>query len=396
MNINGRWYWAPPAPAVQVAAGPSIAFGWYPGRVAWIGSDEQVGWVPLAPAEVYYSHHYWGPSSVVVTAGPAVTVSIGKLAFASAAIIVPQASFYSVNNYSSVRITNINQTTIVNNFHAAPIVNNSVLKDYSQDTAKYNFTNKAPSEKPHSAVTERIVHNEKVAGADAKNITPQSLKQAAANTKPAKPAGGVAVPPPTKLTNMMVPPNQVNAPKGQAAFKQVDIMKNTRPATASSAAKAGGPGASQTPGVKLQPPAPGATQPGTPGVTQPQAPGATHPGMPGVTQPHQFPSPRYNFGRQGDIDGRRTVEESQTAKSLEGHPQTDISVAAFAPRLASMEKRQMTVKIEDKLFLNRFNVDEESHLRLLDPKVCFDDCKDQPCLFICPANVTSWKTTASA
>ena len=47
----------------------------------------------------------------------------------------------------------------------------------------------------------------------------------------------------------------------------------------------------------------------------------------------------------------------------------------------------MSVKVEDKLFLDRFNVDEESHLRLLEPDVCFEWCDDQPCLYICPANV---------
>ncbi|MGA2227283.1 MAG: DUF6600 domain-containing protein [Syntrophobacteraceae bacterium] len=91
--VDGRWYWAPPAPVVKVAAGPTIGFGWYPGRVAWISTDVDAGWVPLAPTEVYYSHHYWGPSAVVIGAGPVATIAIGSLAFASAAVVVPQASF---------------------------------------------------------------------------------------------------------------------------------------------------------------------------------------------------------------------------------------------------------------------------------------------------------------
>lgn len=47
----------------------------------------------------------------------------------------------------------------------------------------------------------------------------------------------------------------------------------------------------------------------------------------------------------------------------------------------------MNVKVEEKLFLDRFRVDEESHLVLKDYKVCIDKCPDQPCLYICPANV---------
>ena len=47
----------------------------------------------------------------------------------------------------------------------------------------------------------------------------------------------------------------------------------------------------------------------------------------------------------------------------------------------------MTVKIEDKLFLDRFKVDEESHLKIIDGEICKEKCKDQPCLYFCPAYV---------
>ena len=44
------------------------------------------------------------------------------------------------------------------------------------------------------------------------------------------------------------------------------------------------------------------------------------------------------------------------------------------------------MKIEDKLFLDRFKVDEESHLRITDADKC-RKCADRPCLYLCPANV---------
>ncbi len=47
----------------------------------------------------------------------------------------------------------------------------------------------------------------------------------------------------------------------------------------------------------------------------------------------------------------------------------------------------MSMKIEDKLFLDRFKVDEESHLKIVDSDKCIKECVGQPCLFICPANV---------
>ena len=42
--------------------------------------------------------------------------------------------------------------------------------------------------------------------------------------------------------------------------------------------------------------------------------------------------------------------------------------------------------LEDKLYLVKFKPDEESHLKIKDMKVCFEDC-DQKCTAFCPAGV---------
>ena len=52
-----------------------------------------------------------------------------------------------------------------------------------------------------------------------------------------------------------------------------------------------------------------------------------------------------------------------------------------------IESGKMSMKIEDKLYLDRYKVDEESHLRIIDPEKCLKNCRDQPCLYFCPANV---------
>jgi ferredoxin like protein len=52
-----------------------------------------------------------------------------------------------------------------------------------------------------------------------------------------------------------------------------------------------------------------------------------------------------------------------------------------------VEEYKMSMKVEDKLFLDRFRVDEESHLRIIDGAMCMEKCIEQPCLYICPANV---------
>lgn len=53
-----------------------------------------------------------------------------------------------------------------------------------------------------------------------------------------------------------------------------------------------------------------------------------------------------------------------------------------------MENRK--IKIEDKLYLNNFHVDTESHLSIVNPSLCLN-CKNKICTQICPADVYEWK-----
>lgn len=45
--------------------------------------------------------------------------------------------------------------------------------------------------------------------------------------------------------------------------------------------------------------------------------------------------------------------------------------------------------LEDKLFLNRYQTDQQPHLRVLEREKC-RDCQDKPCTYICPAKVYAW------
>ena len=47
------------------------------------------------------------------------------------------------------------------------------------------------------------------------------------------------------------------------------------------------------------------------------------------------------------------------------------------------------MKLEEKLFLDQYRVDNRSHLKIKDPAVCLQ-CKDRQCTVICPAGVYKW------
>src|SRR4030095_12086669 len=104
----------------------------------------------------------------------------------------------------------INQTTIVNNFRPAPVVNTTVIHNYTQITNKYNFTNVTVTQKQHSEVVTRNNHNQQIALQQAPTVNAAALQRTLAGTQPAAPAQQAAVPPPTVL-NRLVPANHVHA-----------------------------------------------------------------------------------------------------------------------------------------------------------------------------------------
>jgi hypothetical protein len=221
---RNSWYWAPPL--VRVRAGLpllDIGFFWSPGRVSWIHHDTYVGWVPLAPRETYYSHRRWGgPHDVVVTNNiTRININIGSYAYASRAIVVPRDNFYRVNNYRNIRVANMNSTTIINNYKAAPVVNNTVMSNYTTNKQRHNFTNIAVKEKPHNTVINRIEKNAPVIQ-QVKNENAVVVRQQVKRIKEGKVNREARIEAP-QSTNYIVPTNEVNRPKSEVKLQQKQI-----------------------------------------------------------------------------------------------------------------------------------------------------------------------------
>jgi hypothetical protein len=228
---RNNWYWAPPVVSVRVGL-PLLDIGsfWSPGRVSWIHSGAYVGWVPLAPRETYYSHRHWGgPHDVVVTNVnlAQININLRNYAYASRAIVVPQNNFYGVNNYTKVRVTNINPTTIINNYRAAPVVNNTVINNYTTDKQRYNYTTVKVNEKPHNTVINRIQQNETIIQKG--KIEKASVVQERMKSIPEGKVNREARIEPPKTTNYIVPANQVNRPKSEIKLQQKEIKTSGKP-----------------------------------------------------------------------------------------------------------------------------------------------------------------------
>ena len=226
--VRGRWYWAPPVVAVRVGM-PFLNVGFFfnPGRVSWIYSGAYVGWVPLAYGETYYSHRYWGgPHNVAVTNITQININIRNYAYANRAIIVNRDHFYDVNSYRNVRITNVTPGAM-SRYHAAPIINNTVIGSYTTNRARYNYTNTATMEKPHNAVVNRIRDNEMTVQRGKKETAPE-LERQARSMRQGTPARDVRVEEP-KITNYMVRPAEVNRPKSEMKFQQIKIKGALNP-----------------------------------------------------------------------------------------------------------------------------------------------------------------------
>ena len=139
--VGRHWYWAPPVIAVGAhfsQPGLSIRFGWYPGRVAWIHFGINVGWVPLAPHEPYYCHRHWGPRTIVVKDVHVTNIHVDNYVNINRAVVVKNQDFYRVGNYKDHRVRNVDQKTIVNQYRAAPVIDQKIVPEKGRE--RYSFS----------------------------------------------------------------------------------------------------------------------------------------------------------------------------------------------------------------------------------------------------------------
>ena len=229
--VRNSWYWAPPV--VNVRAGLpllDIGFFWSPGRVSWVHHNAYVGWVPLAPRETYYSHRRWGGSHEVVVTKvnmPRITINIGSYAYAGHAVVVPRDHFYRENNYKNVRVPHIKSTTIINNYKAAPVINNTVINNYTTNKERHNFTTAAAKEKPHNTVINRIEQNAPVIQ-KGRQESAVVVREKVKNTKEGKVNREARIEVP-KSTNYIVPAKEVNLPKSEIKLPQREIKTGGKP-----------------------------------------------------------------------------------------------------------------------------------------------------------------------
>jgi hypothetical protein len=227
MGSCNCWYWAPPVMGVGVSIGPflPIPFGWYPGRVGWIYSGLNVGWIPLAPFEPYYCNRPWGPRTMVFNNFN--TININRYQYINRAVIVNQNNFYNVNNYHHVRITNIKRNSIVNNFRAAPIIDGRVIPNYAKNPDRYDFTNARVERKPHDMVIDRITRNAQLAKPEG-GLNANLIQRNLAAVQLGKPSADLKIEPP-RISDRVVSSHEVNKPRTDLQFQQRDLKLKTRP-----------------------------------------------------------------------------------------------------------------------------------------------------------------------
>ncbi len=219
--VNSAWYWAPPGKVMADSTGRRVS--WYPGRVSWIHSDADVGWVPLAPTETYYAHNYWGPGSYAVRVrGGGVGIGIGNLAYAGHAVVVPRGSLYSVNSYTGVRVANIDRTAIISNYRAAPVISDRVVPNYRSIRYRYvyNVSLAHLSAKPHQAVLDRINRNRMIAPQGRRAISVVAVQRNLARIGLRRPIGGPQAMQRVqrlRITSRIVPENMVHRPRSEVA-----------------------------------------------------------------------------------------------------------------------------------------------------------------------------------
>ncbi len=223
------WYWAPPAPRLVVDE-PTvfIGFGWYPGRVGWFHSGESVGWVPLAPNEVYYGHRHWGNRrTVLVDNSVNISINIGSYRYLDEAVVIRRDHFYREPRYTSSLDRSVNRTMIVNNYQPITVINNTVINNYNTDRRRYAIHEGEVARKPHFSSMQRIETNQVLrrdADRQRGGSIRQELNRIIATAEPKQRAEAR----PVTLTSRMVEATKVSQPMQDMNRATKDIKPKNR------------------------------------------------------------------------------------------------------------------------------------------------------------------------
>lgn len=229
--VNSHWYWTPP---VKTGAGNIVRHPyWYPGRVSWIHSDADVGWVPLAPSETYYAHNYWGPGSLVAGAGRAAS-GADRLAYAGHAVVIPRGRLYSVNSYSGIKVANINRAAVIGRFRTAPVISDRVMPNYSSNHNRYiyNMDLAHLAAKPHQDVADRINRNLSISPGTTRRISAFAVQRELARMgrgQPVKDPNAAQRVQRFRVTSRIVPENQVHRPRSEVQFIEHTLKAQRKP-----------------------------------------------------------------------------------------------------------------------------------------------------------------------
>lgn len=94
-------------------------FAWYPGRVAWLSSGTNVGWVPRAPHEPYYAHRRWGHKAVVARDVNLTNLNVNVTRYRNHrhAVVIDRKDLHRVRNYRELKITSFDRASVGRNCH---------------------------------------------------------------------------------------------------------------------------------------------------------------------------------------------------------------------------------------------------------------------------------------
>lgn len=212
--VNGIWYWVPPPRVLRIRV-----LRWHPGRVLWIHTPQYIGWVPLAPHEVFYGFRYWGPGTVVLNQVNIFNIHIilGEYANIARPVIVNKQGFYSVKGrYHPV--PDSERMLILNQVRPAPVIDKSVLVNVPNQRDRHRFVDVNPERKPHRTVIEQLRRQER----ERRVTDPRRLIQDVQKISVGKEGkeGRVRTP---VMVNKMVTPSDVEKP--HVVFKKRQLSR---------------------------------------------------------------------------------------------------------------------------------------------------------------------------
>jgi hypothetical protein len=141
------------------------------------------------------------------------------------AVTIDKRSLYRVDNYRKIGITRVSDTSTLNNYRPAPVVNKGIVGNSGNSRQRYGVTDSIEIRKPHRKAIKKIGSDQMVKKRSNK-ITGKTTRKSVGNMRKSRVSDQAGIKPP-EVKKSAVPANRVSRSGSQGKLGEGALKRRT-------------------------------------------------------------------------------------------------------------------------------------------------------------------------